>query len=85
MPTSYFNNKRKMGQVKRANNRENSTKILTEKCIPFTIHNGGSHLIIHIKETKIDFWPGTGKWVVRGGQESRGVFKLVDYIREISK
>ena len=78
-----FKDMRAAGQAKRAENRERSQKVLLEKGIPFTIHNGGAHLVVLIKDLRIDFWPGTGKWSNRAGLTGRGVFKLLDYIRGV--
>ena len=82
--TEYFKDLRKAGQDKRAKNRENSQKVLLERKIPFTIHNGGAHLIVLVKDLRVDFWPGTGKWVSRTGKVGRGVFKLIDHIKELT-
>lgn len=64
---------------KRANNREYSTKLLTELGVNFTSHNNGAHLIIKNGDQRIDFWPGTGKWIVCDFT-SRGVFNLLKFI-----
>ncbi len=67
-------------KVKRARNREHSTKLLVESGIPFSLHNGGAHLIVKVRHGFVDFWPGTGSWVCRSTKkQGRGVRKLIDY------
>jgi len=61
-----FNAMRKDGQERRANNRENSAAMLLERGISFESCNGGAHLIVSHGGKVVDFWPGTGKWLVRG-------------------
>ena len=73
---------RKQSQDKRANNRMTSAHYLERENIVFTSHNNGAHLIVEGKECFIDFWPGTGKWKSRNGDNGFGVANLVKYIRE---
>lgn len=72
-------------QEKRASNRASSTKILEEKGISFERKNMGAHLIVSTKEGKIDFWPGTGKWIVRGGKKGAGIKNLLKHIGEVNE
>lgn len=67
-------------QEKRANNRESSAEYLEVRGIPFTVKNGGAHLIVEGKECFIDFWPGTGKWHSRCGKKGFGVRNLCEFI-----
>lgn len=62
---------------RRAGNRENSAKILAENGVGFESKNIGAHLIVKGPSITVDFWPGTGKWIVRGGKTGRGVFNLM--------
>lgn len=71
---------REHSQEKRADNREQSAQYLTNAGIPFTSHNGGAHLIVEGRDCFIDFWPGTGKWIGRKGEQGFGVRNLVKYI-----
>lgn len=65
-------------QAKRAGNRENSAKILESRNVPFLSMNSGAHLIVSYNGKTADFWPGTGKYQVRGtGKYKRGVFNLL--------
>lgn len=74
----YFKN---ASQARRAGNREESPKLLTAAGVTFTTHNLGAHLIVDGPECVVDFWPGTGKWIVRkGGPTGRGVFKLLKFL-----
>lgn len=65
-------------QRKRSSNRESSSRLLAEAGISFEPKNGGSHLIVSGAGVVVDFWPGTGLWVVRGSKERRrGVRQLI--------
>lgn len=59
-------------------NRECSTSILIKHGIPFEIKNDGAHLIVKYADQIVDFWPGTGKFIFRqGDNQGRGVFTLL--------
>lgn len=67
-------------KARRADNRAKSADILTDNDIKFTSHNGGTHLVV---EARVDFWPGTGLWMVRNTKiKRRGVFNLLKYLKE---
>ena len=53
-------------------------KILKDKGINFESKNGGAHLIVDGYECVIDFWPSTGKFIVRTGPKGRGVFNMIE-------
>ena len=75
---------KKQRQEKKASNRESSANRLDEIGIPYVSKNGGAHLIVSIygvdtkKQQIIDFWPGTGKWIVRSGEKGRGIRSLLE-------
>lgn len=84
----FFHEIKEEGKLKRARNREMSTQLLKENGIEFRPSNNGSHLIIdHVDNNlpksvdsgTIDFWPGTGVFVVRNKYKTRGrgIFKLL--------
>jgi hypothetical protein len=54
-----------------------SLKLLRDRDIPFVVKNGGAHIIVN---GRIDFWPGTGLWIERGGPRGRGVKDLLRHI-----
>lgn len=56
---------RKQRQEKRNHNKEQSTNLLRQAEISFESKNSGNHLII-LSTPKIDFYPSTGLWIVRG-------------------
>lgn len=69
---------KQMGQERRASNRENSAHILRHNGVQFEEKNDGAHLIVRHDGKTADFWPGTGKYSVRGtGAYKRGVFSLL--------
>ncbi len=77
----FYRDIRGAGQVKRASNRETSAQYLTDRGISFESKNGGAHLIVCRGSNKVDFWPGTGKWIFRNKNiGGRGVKRLVKLI-----
>lgn len=78
-----FNAWREQKQAKRANNREQSAAILARSGISFETKNNGAHLVVVAGSKTVDFWPGTGLWLVRGATyKHRGVRKLVSYVEQ---
>lgn len=70
---------KELSRRKRAGNREASAKNLTEAGIAFEAKNDNAHLIVTAAGMVVDFWPGTGLWVVRGTNERRrGVHHLIN-------
>lgn len=65
---------------RRAGNRESSAALLAERGVAFESKNSGVHLIVTHGEKVADFWPGTGKYIVRGGRQGRGVFNMLQAI-----
>jgi hypothetical protein len=63
---------------------QESTQLLIDLGIDFTVHNNGLHLIIRCDRGIIDFWPSTGRWVLRGdggcNPKGRSVQTLLGYI-----
>ncbi len=78
---AMYNDWKKHGQTRRANNRANSPTMLDEAGINYESKNIGSHLIVTGPECKVDFWPGTGRWNARNGDYGFGVKKLIKYIK----
>lgn len=75
-----FKDLAEISRKKKENNRCKSAGLLDKHEVVYASNNGGAHLVIkHTRET-IDFWPGTGKWKVRKGISSRGVFKLLRHM-----
>lgn len=68
---------------KRTSNRLHSAKMLQNAGVVFEVRNDGAHLIVECTEGLIDFWPGTGRWIVRkNGFKEYGVSKLILYVTE---
>ena len=81
-----FNDMRKAKQERRAANTKDSTAMLAGHGIDFESHNSGAHLIVHAGVCKIDFWPSTGLWIVRGSKKRHGgVRKLIEYVQKQRK
>ena len=74
-----FKAKRQHSQIKRAMNRNWSSKELSNRGVPFVSKNGGAHLIV---DGHINFWPGTGRWgdlnTPNGG---RGITSLLNFLQ----
>lgn len=64
---------------RRANNRERSLEILREHKVSHQVKNAGAHIVVKHAGVALDFWPGTGRWIERGGKkrEGRGVFGVL--------
>lgn len=78
----YWRDVKQWRQEKRAFNREESRKLLERGGIQHTVHNDGAHLIVSHNSYKVDFWPGTGRWTIRGaGRSGRGVLNMLDAIK----
>jgi len=77
-----FREMKEYRQNKRAENRESSRRILEDRGIDYDSKNGGAHLIIFYPGGRVDFWPGTGKYIDDvSGKSGRGVFNLVKLIK----
>lgn len=82
---------RKSSQEKRDQNRQHGAARLLETGTgaSFQSRNGGAHLIVSLPKSgrMIDYWPGTGLWIVRGTPgglkyQHRGIDKLIAFIKE---
>jgi hypothetical protein len=62
---------------KKVMNMEYSTELLKTVGIPFEAKNNGIHLIVEGIDCKIDYWPSTGKFIARNGNEGRGIKNLL--------
>ena len=73
-------------QEKRRQNRIQSAKMLREAGIDFESNNAGAHLVIRSGKEIINFWPGTGLWVVQWTlKQRRGVHNLINYLKGDAK
>lgn len=72
-------------QEKRASNRKSSRELMHEAGLQFEARNGDAHLIVKAADVMIDFWPGTGLWIVRGQPTRRyGVRGLIQFCQRAS-
>lgn len=70
-------------QKKRADNRQSSAELLRSAGIAFEAKNIDAHLIVSGAGRVVDFWPGTGLWMVRGQPTRRyGVRGLISFCRQ---
>jgi len=69
---------RESSREKKQNNQAFSTALLDTLGVDYDSRNNGVHLIVFGENETIDFYPSTGKWIVRKGITSRGVKKLLE-------
>lgn len=70
---------------KREKNRTDSATMLQQAGLRFETKNLGAHLIVRAIGLTVDFWPGTGLWIVRNPKrEGRGVQRLIDALTPTS-
>lgn len=81
----FWRDVREARQAKRAQNREDSAAMLLKASLKFETKNLGAHLIVRALGITVDFWPGTGLWIVRNPKrEGRGVQRLIDALTPTS-
>ena len=72
---------RKAEQEQRRAARKSAPDKLRAAGISFTEHNKGAHLIIDAGG-RIDFWPGTGRWIVFGSKKKQeGIDNLIVFCK----
>lgn len=76
---------KEQNKVKKQSNLDYSTALLLETDFSVQIKNAGVHLIVGNNGVVVDFWPSTGKWIVRGGITSRGVGGLIRFLNKGDK
>lgn len=82
----FYRDMKAYKQEKRAGNRESSASMLQAAGIPFVSKNNGAHLVIVQQTLTVDFWPGTGLWMIRGNDHKRrGVRGLIGFIKARNK
>lgn len=75
----YFRDMQELEKERRAENRKRGFEELANAGYVFEVKNGAAHLIVESDQGKVDFWPGTEKWIIRqGGRMGRGVDALMD-------
>jgi len=81
----YWRDVKAASQEKRKSNRVTSTEMLFAAGLKFETKNMGAHLIVRALGLTVDFWPGTGLWIVRNPKrEGRGVQRLIDALTPTS-
>lgn len=86
---------RQQSQFRRKRNREYGAKALRDAGVQFESKNNGAHLIVTQMQRvagvelplTVDYWPGTGLWIIRGAQDrpdgrGRGIRKLLKYLQK---
>ncbi|MDW6094020.1 hypothetical protein SBX64_15890 [Vibrio rhizosphaerae] len=69
-------------KVKKRENQKSSATMLDSNGIKYESKNGGNHLIVHGLSIVADFWPSTGKFIIRGDKRHfRGVRLLIKIAR----
>lgn len=71
-------------KAKRADNRAFSLAALKTAVVDCSTKNGGDHLVVPIRGHTIDFWTGTGLWIMRGStKRHRGVSSLIKFVNDL--
>lgn len=65
--------------------RNEFTQRLRDAGVEFVSHNMGEHLVIEIGSKVVDYWPSTGKWQLRGVEQSFGFNALMLLINHLRK
>lgn len=73
----YWKDVKQESMERRARNRESSADYLKKHGVEFESKNGGAHLIVKGRDCLIDFWPGTGKYIARNGENGRGLRNML--------
>lgn len=69
-----------LSRAKRRQNIATSRQRLDEAGVPYTIRNGGAHLVV---AARFEFTPGNGVWWEVGTERrGRGVFSLIKTVFE---
>lgn len=77
--SDFWRDVRAAHQQKRANNRIDNAAMLLAAGLKFETKNFGAHLVVRALGRTVDFWPGTGLWIVRNTKlQGRGVQHLID-------
>lgn len=63
--TEMWRDYKQSRQEKKHSNKDNSTATLDRNNIKYASHNNGVHLVIEAGQRTIDYWPSTGKFLVR--------------------
>ncbi|ENI4487205.1 hypothetical protein ABXZ88_003077 [Vibrio fluvialis] len=69
-------------KAKKRKNQSSSAAMLNSNGIEYKSNNGGNHLVVTGAGLVIDFWPSTGKFIIRGDKRHfRGVRLLIKIAR----
>lgn len=69
---------RQASAEKRAKNRKRGEEIIIDYGLEHEVKNYGAHIIVRHNGKTADYWPGTGKYNIRGTSSyKRGVFNLL--------
>jgi hypothetical protein len=75
---------REVSREARARNRHFGGAALRLARIDFISRNMGVHLVVSHAGAVVDYWPGTGLWIVRGSNlKCRGVKRLIEHLRKL--
>lgn len=70
--------------IDKAGRKRVAQETLTKYEVDFSKHNNDEHLIITCGDgTKIDFWPSTDKWMVRGTKHTK--YTLIALLEKITE
>jgi hypothetical protein len=74
--------RKRESREKKLRNQSSSAAMLSKNNISYESKNDGNHLVVHGENMTVDFWPSTGKFIIRGDtRHFRGVKFLIKIAR----
>lgn len=65
-------------------NQANGIKTIASMGYEYELKNFNNHVVVKHKGVTVDYWPSTGKWIVRKKDKSgRGIKPLTNYLESI--
>ena len=80
-----FRDMKKIDRERRAENRSRGYNALVAVGFGFEVKNGGTHLIVQTDKGRVDYWPGTEKWMAKGERPRRGLDLFLTEFRPVGE
>ncbi|GJH00241.1 hypothetical protein [Paraburkholderia terrae] len=76
---------KEIDKERRAENRVTGYKALVDAGFVFEVKNGGTHLIVQTDKGRVDYWPGTEKWMPKGERTRRGLDAFLEQFKPVGE
>jgi hypothetical protein len=76
---------KEIDKERRAENRSTGYKALVDAGFGFEAKNGGTHFIVQTDRGRVDYWPGTEKWLLVGAGYSRGLDAFLSHFKPVGE